>query len=252
MVASYEEGKQGTRHIQGEVAFGAPKRLAAVKKVHARAHWEPKKSADWTYAIKDDSEVIVNVNNTKPGKRTDLDAFQEDCKDLVKNSELMDRHFRVFMKYRQAFGAARDHYRARKKLREKFTADDFKEDGPSMELLQSRAIVVMGPTGIGKTQWTKTWFKNPLMIRHMDGLKDLQPGEHDGIIFDDMDFQHMPRTAQIHLVDMEEDSQIHIRYQVAEIPAAMPRVFTCNNYPFSTDPAIERRVKVIEPEGKLY
>lgn len=72
------------------------------------------------------------------------------------------------------------------------------------------AILLWGPSGFGKTQYALTQFKNPLLIRHMDKLKELTP-LHDGLVFDDLSFTHYPPEAVIHLLDMEEDSTIHVR-----------------------------------------
>lgn len=109
-----------------------------------------------------------------------------------------------------------------------------------------KAVVIEGPTGIGKTSWAKYYCRKPaLMISHMDDLKHISP-ETKALIFDDMDFRHMPRTAQIHLVDFRESRSIHIRYGTATIPSGIQKIFTCNEYPFVDDPAIKRRVFLIK------
>lgn len=63
-----------------------------------------------------------------------------------------------------------------------------------------------------------------------------------------MSFHHLHREAQIHLVDVAEDRDIHIRYAVAHIPAGMPRIITTNKPEgeilWTHDPAIARRVQV--------
>lgn len=113
-----------------------------------------------------------------------------------------------------------------------------------------QATVVMGPSGCGKTSWAKRVCTKPaLWVRHMDMLRAFRPGHHKAIIFDDMAFAHMPREAQIHLVDWHDEAHMHARYNVAVIPAHVQKIFTCNYYPFTEDPAITRRVYKIEVQG---
>jgi len=108
----------------------------------------------------------------------------------------------------------------------------------------SKSLVLLGPAGCGKTNWAKKYALKPaLFVSHLDRLKDLKIGYHKSIIFDDVDFKHLPRTSQIHLVDRENPRDIHIRYRVAHIPQGIQKIFTCNAYPFVDDGAIERRVK---------
>lgn len=105
-----------------------------------------------------------------------------------------------------------------------------------------KAIIIRGPTGCGKTTWAKYYAPKPaLFVTHIDDLRQLQP-RHKSIIFDDMDFRHTPRTAQIHLVDRYDIRSIHVRYGTVSIPAGIVKIFTCNEYPFTEDDAIKRRV----------
>lgn len=115
---------------------------------------------------------------------------------------------------------------------------------PMLEDINS--VVLLGPSNIGKTQFAKAHFDNALFVNHMDRLKDFDETVHDGIIFDDMDFLHMPRTTQIHLTDWDEDRDIHVRYGVARIPAGTKKIFTCNSMCLNDcDDAIARRIKII-------
>lgn len=111
-----------------------------------------------------------------------------------------------------------------------------------------RALVLIGPTGCGKTSWAiKEAPKPALLVSHLDRLaKSYDPNVHKSIIFDDMVFKHMPVQAQIHLVDFHMPRDIHCRYRVASIPAGVPKIFTCNERPFEQHPAVERRIRVYQ------
>lgn len=102
--------------------------------------------------------------------------------------------------------------------------------------------VVYGPSGSGKTSYCIARFPDALIVSHMDDLAHYH--DEGTIIFDDMCFTHMPRTAQIHIVDQELDRSIHIRYRTANIPAYTRKIFTTNvRGIFLDDPAINRRIK---------
>ena len=116
------------------------------------------------------------------------------------------------------------------------------------------SLVVQGSSGIGKTTWAKKNIPKPaLMCSDIDDLKHFRQGYHVAILFDDMCFKGdrdgkgaWPRTSQIHLVDMENHRSIRCRHRNALIPAGVYRLFTCNEYPFSEDDAISRRVQYIQ------
>lgn len=61
----------------------------------------------------------------------------------------------------------------------------------------------------------------------MDDLKKLNR-DNDGLVFDDMSFNHYPATSILHLTDVQEQRSIHGRYNNSTIPKGMPRIFTSN------------------------
>lgn len=108
------------------------------------------------------------------------------------------------------------------------------------------SIVVIGDTGVGKTTWATARAPKPaLLVSHMDQLKNFRPSYHKSIIFDDMSFQHLPTTGQIHLVDYHQPRAIHIRYGTVTLPKETVKIFTCNELPFTDHPAIRRRIHII-------
>lgn len=111
------------------------------------------------------------------------------------------------------------------------------------------SLCVVGEPGIGKTGWAMQNAPRPaLLVKHLDCLRRFRAGHHQSIVFDDVDFKHLPRTTQLQIADYENQVQVHVRYGVALIPARVPRLFLCNPgcEPFVYDPAIEgRRVQVI-------
>ena len=112
---------------------------------------------------------------------------------------------------------------------------------------ERKSLVLLGPSGIGKTGWAKQNIPKPaLFISHIDDLKRIHP-EIKGLIFDDMDFKHWPETAQIHIVDRENTRSINVKHSTVTIPSGIAKIFTCNSFPFKIDTlAIDRRINKID------
>jgi len=120
-----------------------------------------------------------------------------------------------------------------------------------------RSLILQGPTQIGKSTWAIKNMPRPcLWATHTDDLVTFRPGYHVSIIFDDMNFQHLPRQSQLHLADNRQARSIHCRYVRARLPRGLHKVFTCNEgdscFPFKTylengmpDDAILSRINVV-------
>lgn len=109
----------------------------------------------------------------------------------------------------------------------------------------NKSVILSGLSGIGKTELAKTLIgPGFLFVSHMDDLLKFKAGEHTGIIFDDMSFEHVHREAQIHIADQDNERSIHCRFTCATIPAHTKKIFTTNNVSgtvFCDDPALGRR-----------
>lgn len=124
---------------------------------------------------------------------------------------------------------------------------------PELVLLRpsiGQSTVVVGAPGCGKTTWAKMYSPKPcLFVRHLDSLLLLSP-EHQSVIFDDLDFRHLPPATQKFLVDSSDLAEIHVRYRVARIPPGLTKIFTANEYPFIDEgvhgDAVRRRVSRID------
>lgn len=109
------------------------------------------------------------------------------------------------------------------------------------------SLHLWGEAGIGKTCYARYLLPNALFVSHIDQLKAFN-NTYDGLIFDDMDFAHYPRSAQIHLLDIDNERAIHVRYGTALIPARTKKIFLSNTKHIfiCNDQAIERRLTSIE------
>ncbi|AXH77803.1 MAG: putative viral replication protein [Circoviridae sp.] len=120
---SWQMEKGATLHYQGYVEWHAQKRLGQVKKINARAHWEPRMGTQEqaiAYTRKEDSRVDgpweAGVKGPGQGKRSDLDLVVEKIQAGVGLREigedhgaLMIQYGRGIQSYAQLMAASYDH-----------------------------------------------------------------------------------------------------------------------------------------------
>jgi len=246
LVVGREIGEEcATPHLQGAVTFRKPMRFSGVKKLFPKAHWErmnDRGSKAWDYCRKG-NDMVVDKDDRQQGKRNDLELVKQRIMEGATDEQLWDEFYPLMVRYGKAITSSREKLFPMKVVSD-FKLSDFKWE--KMEL--DKPTIIWGEPGIGKTQFALAHFKNPLMVSHMDDLTKLTSA-HDGIVFDDMAFTHIPRTGQIHLVDQDFTRSIHVRYTTAQIPKGMKRVFTTNveggRIMDIDDGAIDRRINVL-------
>lgn len=119
----------------------------------------------------------------------------------------------------------------------------FPDDLNNWVLETNKTNVLVGPTGVGKTVFMLRKMTHPILfITHMDQLKMFNPQRHKAVLFDDMKFDHWNVQSQIHLADRYMPRALHRRYGTTLIPTGIQIGITCNEQPFTWDPAIERRL----------
>lgn len=256
-----EIGESGTPHIQGYLELTKKKRASTVNRLLGnRAHLEVAKgSADdnQKYTSKTREEDPnpnaiweeygeINPRLGQKRKREENLDFQELVSFIQTGSTVQDiicKFPELAIKYLPNICKVRDILTKDDSLAPFFGPYQWATPpGFGSDSLWRRCLWLKGASGIGKTQFACSLIDRPLFVRHIDCLKKFNPTDHGGIIFDDMNFTHWPREAQICLLDCEMPTAIHVRYGVVQLPAYTKRIFTSNVDIFLEDPAILRRI----------
>jgi hypothetical protein len=106
ITVSKEISSTGTPHLQGKIVFKRAYRFKQLKKLHKQAHWEASITTenDHNYCKKFDSDIIINENYTKQGKRVDLEKIKkrlldgEKLEDLFVNGDISVWAFNTYRK----------------------------------------------------------------------------------------------------------------------------------------------------------
>lgn len=125
-----EVGDSGTPHLQGYICFRRSYRLAALKKIVPKAHWEPAITKDaQNYCMKEKYEIF---DNRTQGARSDLKAVVATLKESGL-SKCIESHPEAFVKYHGGISALA------------LTLGGSRSFKPVV-------IWIYGPTGVGKTR----------------------------------------------------------------------------------------------------
>lgn len=126
--------------------------------------------------------------------------------------------------------------------------------------LNWRTLYLYGTSGIGKTRWALSQGTKPLLVSHLEDLKQYMPDHHDLIVFDDMNFRAMDPSVAIHLLDWDLPRTLNVKYGSITIPARTRKVI-CSNIGFWDNfqcdnedqrSAILRRVHIEEVRERMW
>jgi len=265
-----EIGENGTHHFQGYMEFKKPVSITYLHSLPGLhdAHFEARRGTRdqaRAYCTPDKGTGVEDPTYIEgpwqfgqwrtQGQRTDLIELQNDLKAGYSLRYISNNHFSNFLRYYKAVERWIELNRP-PTVEKKYPLDSFNIPPVDLKFAQ----LITGGPGFGKTRYAVAHFNNPLFVRHMDELLCLQIGEHDGIIFDELNFSHFPCGARINLLDLELPAQVHCRYRHVTIPQGLPRIF-CHNrddiFYSHTDTieergAINRRLRILKVDHCLF
>lgn len=205
----------------------------------------------WNYSLKDGFYVMKEKHQ---GQRKDLEEMQQHLKDGKDLDFLWENYLSRMVQYWRSF-TQYDYVLKRKREFEPDEDVDNERFVIGFNDDWTKPLIVGGESGLGKSAWACAHFVNPCVVSDIEDLRDLyNPNFHDGIVFDDCDFRHWPRTAQIHLLDIKFPRTLRMRNTNWVRPKGVKMIFTHNpnEFPFVEDPAIQRRVNKRFFEHPLY
>lgn len=197
------------------------------------------------------SEIITDKSKSNYKRALEADSYDEAIR-ILRETEPRD-----YVLYNSSIS---------KTLEKEFSSEEiyeqlnFNVEPIGAHITDKLSVILTGSTGLGKTQYAISHFKNPLILSHIDDLKRFST-KHDGMVFDDMSFGHWPAESCIHLVDLEHRRSINVKHGTATIPKGTRRFFTTNSAfyeVFSSNKnrehelAIERRCHVVNVTEKLF
>lgn len=245
IVYQKEKGENGTEHYQGYVQFEKAHRLSALKKINARAHWEPRRGTHEqavTYCTKEDtrmSEPVELGQSKEQGKRSDLIGVYEAAKDLsIPMKEVIEINPKVYFQYPKAVERVRALYVPER---------DWKTE----------VHWYYGPTGTGKSRKAFEEATNPYVHNMSNGKWfDGYEGQED-VIFDDM----RKDTFKFHeLLRLFDRYEMKVEFKGGMVNWCPKRIFvtTClkpdEMYDTREDlQQLLRRIEIVEqfPKNKL-
>lgn len=176
-VCQREQGESGTDHYQGYTEWSGTMRLAAVKRLLPRAHWEPAKGTqahNVDYCTKADGRkdgpwTHGDRTQAGQGKRNDLTEIKRMLDSGSSVNDIADTHFEQWLNHSESF-------------------HKYKRIKTEKRCWYPTVIVICGPTGTGKSRLARElcstvdtyWWSNDKWWDAYDGQKAVILDEFKG------------------------------------------------------------------------
>lgn len=172
LVFGYEVGDSGTPHLQGFIVFPTNKRLSAMKKLHATAHWEKANGSaeqNFKYCTKQGNFIELGKRPVSAAEKGLKEQHRwSKIKELAKANKLDEIDPKTYVL----------HYTTLKKIaKDNMTKPEDLEDVCGFWLY--------GPAGTGKTTYARSEFPGAF-IKSRDRWWDGYQGQ-EVVILDDLD-----------------------------------------------------------------
>ena len=243
LVYQLEQGESGTPHYQGYLYFPSNRRLAALRRLAPRAHFEPRRGTHdqaRDYCRKDEGRLDGPWEQGEPpapGKRNDLMLLMADVKTGMSEREIAEKYGATWARNHNAI----DKYRR------------LVTNGRSWK---TQVTVLYGPAGTGKSRWA--YQQNPDAYPFRGGSYWCGYDCHDHVVIDDFLTGTMPYGVALHVFDRYP---LIIDIKVGSKPFVARTIIITSNYPPDTwypnqrsEPLLRRldRVVYIDMDGRPH
>lgn len=258
-----ETGRLGMEHIQITFGFKNARSLSGVQRALENANIQiaddPEKCIKYCtdeakregqlYSWGDIPNFSKRVNKSLIDEALTLPSYEE----AMKHIEDTDKLFYLQNQKKLCLYFTQKYDSSDKGL---YPAEAFNK--PLQEVTK-KVIVLVGPTGLGKTQYALAHFKKPLHVKDKEDWRRYNDTT-DGIILDDLDFPSWSPLTLLKLLDMETPITQNIKYGATRIKAGTPRIICVNHMDLfwprtihaETIKACERRINIIEVNNPLF
>jgi len=212
--------------------------------------------ANKTYCLKSGGLSYEKGQPMKQGERSDLELIVQMIQEGKTYQQIWETHPTIMIIHRRGVKEALE------ALQNSFVNDIEYEindyDEKMVEIINegwnnNKSIILWGPSNCGKTTLCRVLLPKALIVTHIDDLLQFNE-KYEGIIFDDLSFNHIHREGQIQILDNDISRSIHCRYACAKIPAKTKKIFTTNNTQGAIfligDEAISRRQLTVKFTNK--
>lgn len=216
LVYQLEKGESGTPHYQGYLYFPSNRRLAALRRLAPRAHFEPRRGTHdqaRDYCRKDDDRLDGPWEQGEPpapGKRNDLMLLMADVKTGMSEREIAEKYGATWARNHNAI----DKYRR------------LVTNGRSWK---TEVTVLYGPSGTGKSRWA--YQQHPDAYPFRGGAYWCGYDCHDHVVVDDFVSGTLPYGVALHVLDRYP---LVVDVKLGSKPFVARTIIITSNYPPDT------------------